>query len=68
MTAELFSQPVLVDTGPLVAWFDRSDADHQRCAGFFSRATGPLISTWPVVTEVCHLVPTDLAQIGRAHV
>lgn len=61
MTADLLRQPVLVDTGPLVAWFDRSDADHERCARFFSWATGPLISTWPVVTEVCHLVPTDLA-------
>jgi len=61
MSAAPTGQPVLVDTGPLVAWFDRSDADHQRCRRFFSQASGPLISTWPVVTEVCHLVPTALA-------
>ncbi len=61
MNAALLGQPVLVDTGPLVAWFDRTDADHERCARFFSQASGPLLSTWPVVTEVCHLVPTALA-------
>ena len=61
MSGALTGQPVLVDTGPLVAWFDRSDADHKRCRRFFSQASGPLISTWPVVTEVCHLVPTALA-------
>ena len=56
-TERLLSQPTLVDTGPLVAWFDRSDADHTLCAGFFAAAPGPLISCWPVLTE-----------IGRAHV
>ena len=60
-TERLLSQPTLVDTGPLVAWFDRSDADHTLCAGFFAAAPGPLISCWPVLTEVCHLVPTDVA-------
>lgn len=55
------SQPTLVDTGPLVAWFDRSDADHALCSRFFAAAPGPLISCWPVLTEVCHLVPADVA-------
>jgi len=58
MTVPPRSRAILVDTGPLVAWFDRSDADHHRCSQFFAEAQGPLLSTWPVVTEVCHLVPT----------
>ncbi|MCP9927872.1 type II toxin-antitoxin system VapC family toxin [Cyanobium sp. CH-040] len=61
MTAALPGQPTLVDTGPLVAWLDRSDQDHLLCARYFASATGPLISTWPVATEVCHLVPAQVA-------
>lgn len=51
----------LVDTGPLVGWFDRSDQDHARCRRFFSDFQGVLVSTWPVLTEVCHLVPPQVA-------
>jgi len=51
----------LVDTGPLVGWFDRSDQDHARCRRFFSDFRGVLVSTWPVLTEVCHLVPPAVA-------
>jgi predicted nucleic acid-binding protein len=51
----------LVDTGPLVGWFDRSDQDHLRCVRFFSGHQGVLVSTWPVLTEVCHLVPPQVA-------
>ena len=51
----------LVDTGPLVAWFARSDQDHRTCAAFFSARSGVLVSTGPVLTEVCHLVPPEVA-------
>ena len=51
---------LLVDTGPLVAWFDRRDADHARVAAFFDAFEGRLLSTWPVLTEVCHLLPESL--------
>ena len=51
----------LVDTGPLVGWFDRSDQDHARCRRFFSDFRGVLVSTWPVLTEVCHLIPAEVA-------
>jgi predicted nucleic acid-binding protein len=61
MTLPPLSRPILVDTGPLVAWLDRSDADHGLCSRFFANAHGPLLSTWPVVAEVCHLLPNDVA-------
>ncbi|OFZ94373.1 MAG: hypothetical protein A2Z64_03175 [Betaproteobacteria bacterium RIFCSPLOWO2_02_67_12] len=47
----------LVDTGPLVAWFDKSDPDFRRARRFFASFKGQLFSTWPVLTEVSHLVP-----------
>jgi predicted nucleic acid-binding protein len=52
----------LLDTSPLLAWFDRSDQDHEGCAGFFPRHQGAFVSTWPVLVEVCHLIPADLAR------
>jgi len=48
---------ILVDTGPLVAWLDRSDNFHERAVRFFAGFDGALLTTWPVLTEVCHLVP-----------
>lgn len=57
----LFRGATLLDTAPLVAWFDRSDQDHEACAGFFQRHQGAFVSTWPVLIEVCQLIPADLA-------
>ena len=53
----------LVDTGPLVAWLDKGDGDHARCAAFFAKYEGQLVTTWPVLTEVCHLLPRHV--VGR---
>ncbi len=61
MSSSSFRGATLVDTGPLVAWFDRSDQDHDTCVTFFQGHSGALVSTWPVLTEVCHLVPADVA-------
>lgn len=47
---------VLVDAGPLVALFDRRDADHQRCAKAFAGIRDPMQTAWPVVTEAMHLL------------
>lgn len=54
---------VLIDTGPLVAWLDRADGDHAKVAAFLASFEGQLLSTWPVLTEVCHLLPRHV--VGR---
>ena len=61
MSSSSFRGATLIDTGPLVAWFDRSDQDHGACASFFLEHTGAFVSTWPVLTEVCHLIPAAMA-------
>jgi predicted nucleic acid-binding protein len=46
----------VVDSGPLVALFDRRDADHRRVVSFLADYHGRLHSTLAVVTEVVHLL------------
>ena len=50
-------QRLIVDTGPLVAWFDAADTHHALVGAFMTDFQGELLSTWPVLTEVCHLLP-----------
>lgn len=47
---------VLADAGPLVALFDPDDRDHDLVVRFLSGFSGELGTTWPVVTEVTHLL------------
>ncbi|HXZ46904.1 MAG TPA: hypothetical protein VEH02_09285 [Pseudolabrys sp.] len=47
----------LVDSGPLVALFDRDDRDHRRVRNFLESRRLRLVTTWPVLTEVCALLP-----------
>ena len=47
---------VLVDTGPLVAYLNRNDPDHARCAELLESRTDDLLVTPYVVTEASYLV------------
>lgn len=55
---------ILVDTGPLVALADRRDGNHHACARWLQGFGGTLVTTWPVLTEVSHLVPSVAAALG----
>jgi predicted nucleic acid-binding protein len=46
----------IADTGPLAAWFRRNDPFHAAADRFFRAFDGALLSTWPVVVEVTHLL------------
>ena len=48
---------LLIDTGPLVAWFDADDGHHESVKRFLADYDGELLSTWLVMTETCHLLP-----------
>ncbi len=54
---------LLVDTGYWFALINRNDRHHYRAVEFLSDCTSPLITTWPVVTETCHLL---LKKMGTA--
>lgn len=49
-------QSMLVDAGPLIALFDKSDSYHKRAVSFLKHNQGYLITTWPVITEVSHML------------
>jgi uncharacterized protein len=55
---------VLIDTGPLIAFFDHKDSEHRPVDEYLRhhRKTIELLTTWPVVTEVCHLLPRHLVN------
>ncbi|NUM79233.1 PIN domain-containing protein [bacterium] len=59
-------QKTLIDSGPLIALFDYNDHFHEIIKIFLKTSfEGRLIATWPVVTEVCHLLDFNInAQLN----
>ena len=47
---------ILADTGPLVALLLKRDPNHRATTRWIAGNTHRLLSTWPVVTEVCHFL------------
>lgn len=46
----------LIDAGPLIALFNKGDRYHQRVCQFLKGNKTKLITTWAVLTEVCHML------------
>lgn len=46
----------LCDTGPLIALIEAGDADHAACTAALPRLPGPLLTTWPCLTEAMPLL------------
>src|SRR4051794_31697354 len=46
----------LVDTGPLVALIDRSQAAHEQCVNALPSLSPPLVTTWPCLTEAMYFL------------
>ncbi|NBC64028.1 MAG: PIN domain-containing protein [Bacteroidetes bacterium] len=46
----------LIDAGPIIALFDNSDQYHVKVLNFLREFEGRLVSTWPVLTEVCYML------------
>lgn len=51
----------VIDTGPLVALFDRSDRYHQKVKTFLKDYSGKLLSSSAVITEVTHLLDFNIS-------
>ncbi len=46
----------LCDTGPLIALVDTDDVNHARCLAALPTLPGPLVTTWPCLTEAMHFM------------
>ncbi|MDY0238865.1 MAG: PIN domain-containing protein [Campylobacterales bacterium] len=53
-------QKTIIDSGPLIALFDRSDAYHEKVLNFLKYYEGELICSWAVITEVSHMLDFNL--------
>lgn len=49
----------LIDSGPLVALFHRSDRYHKQAIAFLRGYTGRFVTTWPVITETLYLLSSS---------
>ncbi len=47
---------IIADTGFWVALANRTDQHHEQAMNQMRKLTEPLITTWPVMTETCHLL------------
>lgn len=53
---------VIADTGFWLALANRRDSYHHRAKDALAKIHAPLITTWPVMTETCHLLAHRLGQ------
>lgn len=53
-------QKTLIDAGPMIALFDKSDKYNKHVIKFLSGYEGELVTTWPVITEVSHMLDFNI--------
>jgi hypothetical protein len=53
---------IAIDTGFLLALLDAGDARHARAKAMAGTAAEGWITTWPVLTETCHLLQRELGS------
>jgi hypothetical protein len=53
---------IIADTGFWLALANTRDAHHERAKAALGRYRGPFVTTWPVMTETCHLLANRLDE------
>ncbi|MCH9740850.1 MAG: PIN domain-containing protein [Epsilonproteobacteria bacterium] len=53
-------QKTIIDSGPLIALFDKNDKYHKTVLNFLEGFHGEFITTWSVITEVTHMLDFNL--------
>jgi len=50
----------LIDAGPLIALFNKNDKYYEKIKDFLKKNKGLLTTSWPVITEVCHMLDFNI--------
>lgn len=50
------SRTILLDAGPLVAYFDRQDQDHEWAVDQWEQLNAPFVTCESVISEACYLL------------
>lgn len=50
----------LIDAGPIIALFNKNDKYHQKIKEFIKTYKGKFTTTWPVITEVSHMLDFNI--------
>lgn len=67
----------LIDAGPIIALFNKNDKYHQQIKNFLREYNGLLTTTWPVITEISHMLSFSVStqidflkwiEIGGLHI
>ncbi|MEA3229069.1 MAG: PIN domain-containing protein [Campylobacterota bacterium] len=53
-------QKTIIDSGPIIALFDKSDKYHYQVLAFLKKFKGNLVTSWAVITEVSHMLDFHL--------
>ncbi len=56
--------PVIMDAGPLIAWFCSKDSLHQWTVATFDQLSSGALVCEAVLTEACHLVAKDSVSLA----
>ena len=66
----MLNEPVLVDTGPLIALYNKKDPWHDRCTKMAGQLpVGKAYTCWPVVVEAAYILrghPADRNRLFEA--
>jgi len=53
----MLNEPVLIDTGPLIAFYNQKDPQHTNCRELMDSVPfGKAYTCWPVVTEAAYML------------
>lgn len=55
---------IITDTGFWIALANRKDVHHTQAFKVLESIQEPLITTWPVVTEICHILLSRLGTLA----
>ena len=58
---------IIADSGFWIALINNRDTHHKRAITVFSEIEDELITTWPVVTEVCHFLLTRMGNSAQVN-